>query len=86
MKTEDMPKYFFAEDGRVKSGHLGEYSEIFEALDENLTIGDVLKKFEAKEKGFETKNNDGIFDAWKLIKQIGAYTANAGNGKRPLDI
>lgn len=86
MKTEDMPKYFFAEDGRVKSGHLGEYSEIFEALDENLTIGDVLKKFEAKEKGFETKNNDGIFDAWKLIKQIGSDTANAGNGKRPLEI
>lgn len=86
MKTEDMPEYFFAEDGRVKSGHLGEYSEIFEALDENLTIGDVLKKFEAKEKGFETKNNDGIFEAWKLIKQIGSDTANAGSGKRPLEI
>lgn len=86
MKTEDMPEYFFAEDGRVKSGHLGEYSEIFEALDENLTIGDVLKRFEAKEKGFETKNNDGIFEAWKLIKQIGSDTANVGNGKRPLEI
>lgn len=84
MKTEDMPEYFFAEDGRVKSGHLGEYSEIFEALDENLTIGDVLKKFEAKEKGFETKNNDGIFEAWKLIKQIGSDIVNGGNGKQTI--
>lgn len=84
MKTEDMPEYFFAEDGRVKSGHLGEYSEIFETLDENLTIGDVLKKFEAKEKGFETKNNDGIFEAWKLIKQIGSDIVNGENAKQTI--
>lgn len=86
LKKEDMPDYFFKKDGEIINGKLGEYSEIFEALDENLTIGEVLKKFEAKEKGFETKNNDGIFEAWKLIKQIGSDTANAGNGKRPLEI
>ena len=35
-----------------------------------MTIKDVLDKFKMKEHGFDTKNNDLIFEAWELIKNI----------------
>ena len=35
-----------------------------------MTIKDVLDKFKMKERGFDTKNNDLIFEAWELIKNI----------------
>jgi len=70
LKKEDMPENFFSSDGRVKSGFLGDNSKIFESLDENMTIGEVLKKYELKEKGFDTKDNEGIINAWNLIKDM----------------
>ncbi len=68
LKREDMPASYLTDDGRVKSGRLGENSGIFETLDENMTIGEVLRKYEAGEKGFDTRDNKGIMDAWSKIK------------------
>ena len=82
LKREAMPSNYFAEDGRVKSGLLGDdINKIFEALDGNMTIGEVLQKYKSEEKGFVTKDNKSVLDAWELIK--GMSSGNKG-GKQGL--
>ena len=77
-----MPSNYFAEDGRVKSGLLGDdINKIFEALDGDMTIGEVLQKYKSEEKGFVTKDNKSVLDAWELIK--GMSSVNKG-GKQGL--
>lgn len=78
MRKEDMPDNFFNDKGKVKSGTLGEYSTIFEQLSSDMTIGEVLDKYKAKERGFHTKNNEGIFEAWELIKNIDVKEGKKG--------
>ena len=80
MRNEDIPKDFFNDKGKVKSGQLGEFSSIFEELKAETTIGSVLDKYRNLEKGFNTKNNDIIFESWKSIKAI-----NCSVGKRGLE-
>ena len=70
MKKEDIPERFINEKGKIKSGKLEDYNAIFEELRADMTIEDVLDKFKMKERGFDTKNNDLIFEAWELIKNI----------------
>ena len=70
MKKEDIPERFINEKGKIKSGKLEDYNAIFEELRADMTIKDVLDKFKMKERGFDTKNNDLIFEAWELIKNI----------------
>ena len=70
MKKEDIPERFINEKGKIKSGKLEDYNAIFEELSADMTIEDVLDKFKMKERGFDTKNNDLIFEAWDLIKSI----------------
>ena len=81
LKKEDMPSNYFNERGKVKSGQLGDLNEIFEALDRNMTIGEVLEKYKAKEKGFVTKDQDGVFEAWKQIKGIKNQGGKTGVGE-----
>lgn len=49
------------------SGKLGECSELFSKLDENMTLGELQQKFaDSKEKPFQTKNNvmvENVFNA-----------------------
>lgn len=70
MKKEDIPERFINEKGKIKSGKLEDYNAIFEELRADMTIKDVLDKFKMKERGFDTKNNELIFEAWDLIKKI----------------
>lgn len=70
LRKEDMPANFLYPDGKVRSGSLGEYSKIFEALSANTTIGDVLEKYKKEEKGFRTINNDYIYKVWDLMKNF----------------
>lgn len=70
MKKEDIPESFINEKGKVKSGKLENFNGIFETLNPQIAIYDVLKKFRYKERGFDTKDNDLIFEAWDLMKEI----------------
>lgn len=81
LKREAMPSNYFAEDGRVKSGLLGDdINKIFEALDGNMTIGEVLQKYKSEEKGFVTKDNKSVLDAWELIKGMGSGNKGGKQG------
>ena len=79
MKKEDIPERFFNEKGKVKSGRLEDFNKIFEALKPETSIGEVLEKFENCEKGFDTKDNALILEAWDLIESI-----NLNSGKKGL--
>lgn len=58
------------DEERPKERKLGsEINSIFEALDRKTTIGKVLEKYQKEEKGFSTKDNAKIFEAWKYIKE-----------------
>ena len=46
-----------------------------------MTIGEVLQKYKSEEKGFVTKDNKSVLDAWELIK--GMSSGNKG-GKQGL--
>ena len=70
LKVEKLPQRFFREDGSLKNGRLEDNNDIFEALDENMTIGDVLNKYKNEETGFDTRDNQSIFQAWNLIKNM----------------
>ena len=70
IKKDDIPDRFFNEKGKVKSGRLEDFNKIFENLRPEATIGEVLEKFESREKGFDTKDNTLIFEAWNLIEEI----------------
>ncbi len=70
LRKEDVPDSFYNANGNIASGPLGENNSIFEALDSAETIGNVLDRFKNGEKGFATKSNDQIFEAWNLIKGI----------------
>ncbi len=71
MRREEMPVHFFKEDGTlIGSGHLEEYSELFKNLNSQMTLGELIEKYKKKEKGFDTKNNDEILEAWEEIKKI----------------
>ncbi len=76
MRKEDMPESYINEQGKVKSGTLGEYSTIFEHLSPELTIGSLLEKYRSEEKGFRTKDNGSIIESWEKIKTI-----NMGDSK-----
>ena len=78
LRKEDMPAKFLYPDGKVRSGSLGEYSKIFEALDVNATIGDVLEKYKKEEKGFRTINNDYIYKVWDLMKNFESGQRKSG--------
>lgn len=79
IKKEDIPKRFFNEKGKVKSGRLEDFNKIFEELEPETSIGEVLEKFEKCEKGFDTKDNKLILEAWDLIESI-----NLNSGKKGL--
>lgn len=81
MRKEDMPENFFNAQGKVKSGQLGKYSTIFEALPSDMTIGCVIDKFKQSEEGFNTKDNDTILEAWELIKSLDCNTGKEGIGE-----
>ncbi|SFR73606.1 toll/interleukin-1 receptor domain-containing protein [[Clostridium] aminophilum] len=71
VRPEDRPADYYDANGNFKgSGKLGANSDIFEKLPRNLTIGDVLKKYENREVGFNTKDNEMIFRSWELIKGL----------------
>lgn len=71
VRPEDRPADYYDANGNFKgSGKLGVNSDIFEKLPRNLTIGDVLKKYENREVGFNTKDNEMIFRSWALIKEL----------------
>ncbi len=70
LRKEDMPDSFYNAKGKIASGPLGENNSIFESLNTEETIGAVLEKFKNGEKGFVTKSNDQIVEAWNLIKGI----------------
>jgi hypothetical protein len=79
IKKEDIPERFFNEKGKVKSGRLEDFNKIFEELEPETSIGEVLEKFEKCEKGFDTKDNKLILEAWDLIESI-----NLNSGKKGL--
>ena len=79
IKKEDIPKRFFNEKGKVKSGRLEDFNKIFEELEPEISIGEVLEKFKNGEKGFDTKDNALILEAWDLIESI-----NLNSGKKGL--
>ncbi len=71
MRREEMPDHFFKEDGTlIGSGHLEAYSELFKNLNSQMPLGELIEKYKKKEKGFDTKNNDEILEAWEEIKKI----------------
>lgn len=69
---EDLSNDYYRKDGKIASGKLWLHGDIFAELSRNLTIGDVLKKYENREKGFKTKDEDNkrIFKSWELIKGL----------------
>lgn len=79
IKKEDIPERFFNEKGKVKSGRLEDFNKIFEELEPEISIGEVLEKFKNGEKGFDTKDNNLILEAWDLIESI-----NLNSGKKGL--
>ena len=79
IKKEDIPERFFNEKGKVKSGRLEDFNKIFEDLEPETSIGEVLEKFKKCEKGFDTKDNNLILEAWDLIESI-----NLNSGKKSL--
>lgn len=79
IKKEDIPERFFNEKGKVKSGRLEDFNKIFEELEPETSIGEVLEKFKNGEKGFDTKDNNLILEAWDLIESI-----NLNSGKKGL--
>lgn len=81
LKKEDIPARFINEKGKIKSGKLEDFNTIFEKLDPEMSIGEVLEKFRAKDRGFDTKNNDLVFDAWNLIKRINLGKRKKGLGE-----
>lgn len=78
IKKEDVPERFINDKGKIKSGKLEDFNAIFEVLSPDMKISEVLDKFKNKERGFDTKNNDLIFEAWDLIKNINLAEVKEG--------